>query len=94
MQVRPSSGAAFSIPAGPLEDRMMLVAFPAGGKRLFDTKRLEGPVFRAPGDERIFRNSEIHPGTITRDGRDIDIAPETVYRERVPYGGEGRGAAL
>lgn len=94
MQVRPSSGAAFSIPAGPLEDRMMLVAFPAGGKRLLDTKRLEGPVFRAPGDERIFRNSEIHPGTITRDGRDIDIAPETVYRERVPYGGERRGAAL
>ena len=73
---------------------MMLVAFPAGGKRLFDTKRLEGPVFRAPGDERIFRNSEIHPGTISGDGRDIVIAPETVYRESVPYGGEGRGAAL
>ena len=82
------------IEAEPLADRMMLVTFSTGEKRLFDTKKLTGPVFRALDDERIFRHPVIQLGTITWDDWKIDIAPETVYRESVPYDVDERGEAL
>jgi len=80
--------------ARPLADRMTLVTFKAGERRLFDTKKLNGPVFRALDDERIFRHPVIQLGTITWDDWKIDIAPETVYRESVPYDVDERGEAL
>lgn len=71
--------------AKPLSGGMMLVTFSTGEKRLFDTTKLEGPVFAPLADERIFSNPIIRDGVITWKNGEIDIAPETVYLESYPY---------
>ena len=60
--------------AKPLRGGMLLVTFSSGEKRLFDTTRLEGSAFAPLAD-----------GVITWKDGEIDIAPETVYRDSYPY---------
>ena len=69
----------------PLSDGMMLVAFSNGEKRLFDTTTLEGPVFAPLADENVWSHPVLFHGVITWNHGKIDIAPETVYQESVPY---------
>ena len=71
--------------AKPLRGGMMLVTFSTGEKRLFDTTLLQGSAFAPLADEKVFRNPLIFHGVITWNNGEIDIAPETVYRESYAY---------
>lgn len=71
--------------AKPLRGMMLLVTFSTGEQRLFDVTRLDGAAFLPLRDEKIFRNMEIFHGVITWNNGEIDIAPETVYRESYAY---------
>lgn len=69
----------------PLTGGMMLVTFSTGEKRLFDTTLLSGSAFAPLKDEKIFSHPTVFNGFITWDNGEIDIAPETVYRESYVY---------
>ena len=69
----------------PLRGGMMLVTFSTGEKRLFDTTTLQGSAFAPLADEKIFSNPVLFHGVITWNNGEIDIAPETVYRDSYAY---------
>ena len=69
----------------PLRGGMMLVKFSTGETRLFDTTTLEGSAFAPLADERVFNNPVLFHGVITWNNGEIDIAPETVYRDSYAY---------
>lgn len=69
----------------PLRGGMALVTFSTGEKRLFDTTTLQGPAFKPLADEKIFMNPVLFHGVITWNNGEIDIAPETVYRNSYAY---------
>ena len=71
--------------AKPLRGGMMLVTFSTGEKRLFDTTLLQGSAFAPLADETIFSNPVLFHGVITWKNGEIDIAPETVYRDSYAY---------
>lgn len=71
--------------AKPLRGGMMLVTFSTGEQRLFDTTSLQGAAFAPLADESIFMNPVLFHGVITWNNGEIDIAPETVYRESYAY---------
>ena len=71
--------------AKPLRGGMMLVTYSTGEKRLFDTTLLRGAAFGPLSDEHIFANPVIFHGVITWKNGEIDIAPETVYRNSYAY---------
>ncbi len=72
----------------PLRGFMMLVTFSTGEKRLFDVTRLQGSAFEPLKDENVFMNPVLFHGVITWNNGEIDIAPETVYRESFAYESE------
>lgn len=72
----------------PLRGGMMLVTFSTGEKRLFDASALEGPAFAPLKDEAILSDPTLFHGVITWNNGEIDIAPETVYRESYQYSSE------
>lgn len=69
----------------PLEGRMLLVTFSTGERRLFDASGLTGPAFAPLADEAVFRDITLFHGIITWMNGAIDIAPETVYADSLPY---------
>ena len=69
----------------PLRGGMMIVTFSTGEKRLFDVTRLQGSAFKPLADEAVFMNPTLFHGVITWNNGEIDIAPETVYRESFAY---------
>ena len=71
--------------ATPLCGGMLLVTFSTGEKRLFDTTKLEGSAFAPLADEEIFRHPVLFHGVITWNNGEIDVAPETVYRDSYAY---------
>ena len=71
--------------ARPLRGGMMLVTFSTGEKRLFDTTLLQGSAFAPLADEEIFSKPVLFHGVITWNNGEIDIAPETVYRDSYAY---------
>ena len=73
------------IEAKPLRGGMLLVTFSTGEKRLFDTTTLRGSAFAPLADEEVFRNPVLFHGVITWNNGEIDIAPETVYRDSYAY---------
>ena len=56
-----------------------------GEKRLFDTTTLQGSAFAPLADEKVFMNPVLFHGVITWNNGEIDIAPETVYRDSYAY---------
>ena len=74
--------------AKPLRGGMMLVTFSTGEKRLFDTTTLKGAAFLPLADEKIFNHPVLFHGVITWNNGEIDIAPETVYRDSYAYNSE------
>ncbi|MBQ7434060.1 MAG: DUF2442 domain-containing protein [Lachnospiraceae bacterium] len=76
------------IEAKPLRGGMMLVTFSTGEKRLFDTTLLQGSAFKLLADEKIFNHPVLFHGVITWHNGEIDIAPETVYRDSYAYNSE------
>ena len=71
--------------AKPLRGGMLLVTFSTGEKRLFDTTTLQGSAFAPLADEKVFMNPVLFHGVITWNNGEIDIAPETVYRDSYAY---------
>ena len=71
--------------AKPLRGGIMLVTFSTGEKRLFDTTLLKGKAFEPLQDEDVFNHPVLFHGVITWKNGEIDIAPETVYRESYAY---------
>ena len=69
----------------PLRGGMLLVTFSTGEKRLFDTTTLQGSAFAPLADDCVFRNPVLFHGVITWNNGEIDIAPETVYRDSFAY---------
>ncbi|MBQ8137029.1 MAG: DUF2442 domain-containing protein [Clostridia bacterium] len=72
----------------PLRGGMMLVTFSTGEKRLFDTTLLEGSAYAPLRDDTVFTRPVIFHGVITWNNGEIDIAPETVYRDSYAYESE------
>ena len=69
----------------PLHGGIMLVTFSTGETRLFDTTTLQGSAFTPLADEKIFMNPELFHGVITWNNGEIDVAPETVYKNSYKY---------
>ena len=70
----------------PLEDMMMILTFTTGEQRLYDgTKLLQYPAFKPLMDEKVFANAKIEDGVVTWCNGEIDIAPETMYRDSHAY---------
>ncbi|MDD6477657.1 MAG: DUF2442 domain-containing protein [Eubacteriales bacterium] len=69
----------------PLRGHMMLVTFSTGEQRLFDATLLKGSAFAPLMDDEIFTHPVIFHGVITWNNGEIDIAPETVYKESYAY---------
>ena len=63
----------------------MLVTFSTGEKRLFDVTLLQGSAFEPLADEEVFNHPVLFQGVITWKNGEIDIAPETVYKESYVY---------
>ena len=49
---------------------------------------LEGSAFKPLEDENVFNNPTLFHGVITWNNGEIDIAPETVYRDSYAYDSE------
>ena len=70
----------------PLEDMMMLLTFTSGEKRLYDAaKLLKYPAFKPLADEALFVSAKVEYGVVTWCDGEIDIAPETMYRDSYAY---------
>ena len=72
----------------PLDDFKLWVRFNTGEAKIFDFKPfLDYPAFAPLADKDVFRAVYIDYGvTVWNDGN-IDIAPETLYREGTAAGG-------
>ena len=71
-----------------LRGGMMLVTFSTGEKRLFDATALKGSAFEPLADEKVLGDFSIFHGVMTWLNGEIDIAPETMYRDSFPYSEE------
>lgn len=69
----------------PLKGMMLLVTFSTGEKRLFDVTRLTGGAFEPLKNENVFMHPTLFHGVISWNNGEIDIAPETVYKESYEY---------
>ena len=69
----------------PLPGEMMLVLFSSGEKRLFDATVLDGPAFEPLRSEDVFATARVEHGFILWSDGTIDVAPEYVYANSVPY---------
>ena len=69
-----------------LSDMMMILTFETGEKRLFDaTQLLAYPAFTPLADDEIFKSAQVEWGVVTWCNGELDIAPESMYENSVPY---------
>jgi len=69
-----------------LDDMMLLLTFSTGEKRLYDaTVLLEYPAFKPLENEKAFKSAKVEYGAVTWLDGDIDIAPETLYKNSFAY---------
>ena len=68
-----------------LRGHMLLLTFSTGEKRLFDATTLRGSAFEPLGDEKVLGDFAIFHGVMTWLDGEIDLAPETMYKESFPY---------
>lgn len=74
------------VDASYLGNRMLLLTFSTGEKRLYDaTGLLSMPAFEPLANEDSLKAFEIDHGVLTWQNGAIDIAPETLYRESFAY---------
>ena len=66
-------------------NKMLLLTFSSGEKRVFDATVLKGDVFASLNDSAIFNNFKIVHGVITWMDEDIDCAPEYMYEHSFAY---------
>ncbi len=68
-----------------LENRILLLTFNNGVRRLFDASALKGPIFELLQDDDAFATATLEDGIVTwLDGR-IDCAPEFMYEHSHVY---------
>lgn len=75
--------------AKALRGGMLLVTFTTGEKRLYDTTQLTGSAFEPLKNDDVFQKLSVFHGVITWMDGEIDIAPETVYADSLPYDSYG-----
>lgn len=69
-----------------LDDHMMIVTFVSGEKRLYDaTPLLDYPAFQPLKDDSVFKCAKVEHGIVVWMDGEIDIAPETMYRDSYAY---------
>jgi hypothetical protein len=69
----------------PLEGHRLGVRFSSGEAKVFDfTPLLQTPAFAPLTDKEIFAAVSIDYGVPTWNNGEIDISPDTLYREGVP----------
>ena len=69
----------------PLDDKMMIISFSSGEKRLFDASILSGPAFASLDNPEVFMRPAIEHGVITWADGEIDCAPEYMYENSFEY---------
>ena len=62
-----------------LNDRIMILTFISGEKRLFDGSVLKGKAFEALNSDEIFKTAILDHGVVTWMDGQIDCAPEYMY---------------
>ena len=70
-----------------LEDGILLIDFSTGETRLFDVTSLidKGPVFAPLSEESNRQTAKVTYGFVSWLDGEIDIAPETMYKESYKY---------
>jgi hypothetical protein len=68
-----------------LDNKIMIIEFTSGEKRLFDATVLKGPAFVPLDDEEVFRNPSIVHGVLTWKNEEIDCSPEYIYKHSYEY---------
>ena len=66
-------------------DGMIMITFSNREKRLFDATVLKEEVFEPLKNNDIFKDFKVEFGTITREDKEIDIAPEYLYKNSYQY---------
>ena len=69
----------------PCVGEMLLLTFSNGEKKLFDCTTLKGSAFLPLMDEAVFNDVKLNHGFPTWDNGNIDIAPEVLYEQGIPY---------
>ena len=68
-----------------LSDKMMILDFSTGERRLFDASILTGIAFERLNDEDVFKNPKIEFGVVTWLDGEIDCSPEYMYEHSFEY---------
>jgi hypothetical protein len=66
-------------------DKMMLLTFSSGEKRVFDARILNGEVYKPLDDNKVFSDFTISHGAVTWMDGEIDCAPEYMYENSYDY---------
>ena len=70
----------------PLDDKMMILTFASGEKRLYDaTPLLDYPAFQPLNDDNVFKSAKVEHGVVVWLDGEIDIAPEAMYHDSYAY---------
>lgn len=70
----------------PLPDYKLALSFSNGASKLYDvTPLLEFPVFQVLKDVNVFNKVDIDFDTVTWCDGDVDIAPETLFKDGIDY---------
>lgn len=73
----------------PLDGYKLLITFNNDEKRIFDFKPfLDMPCYKLLNDTGVFNRVYIDYGTAVWNDGKIDIAPETLYEESIPFSEE------
>ena len=69
-----------------LDDKMLLLTFNTGEKRLYDASALlKSPAFQVLEDEYAFKSARVEHGIVLWLDGIVDIAPETLYKDSYAY---------
>lgn len=70
----------------PLDDYTIIIYFSTGETKLFDANEmLKTSLYSKLKNKEVWNNPTISCGSIAWDQENLDIAPETLYNESVPY---------
>ena len=68
-----------------LPDRIMILTFSNGERRLFDASILQDGIFERLKNDEIFNSASIEYGVVVWENGEIDCAPEFMYENSYEY---------